>query len=48
MKRKVIIAIVYMAVVAVCYGLTFYIHPLLGLIGIGLGINTLDELFCRG
>ena len=45
MKRKVSILLAYIAIVAVCYYLMFYVNPILGFIGIGLGINILDKIF---
>ena len=45
MKGKVAITLTYIAVVAVCYWLMFYVNPVLGFIGIGLGINILDKVF---
>jgi hypothetical protein len=48
MKRKVAITLTYIAVVAVCYWLMFYVNPILGFIGIGLGINILDKVFMNG
>lgn len=47
MKKKVTIALTYIAVVAVCYYL-MTINPLLGFIGIGLGVNILDKVFMKG
>jgi hypothetical protein len=44
MKRKVYITLTYIAVVAVCYWL-MTVNPILGFIGIGLGINILDKVF---
>jgi hypothetical protein len=48
MKRKVAIALTYIATMAVCYWLMFYVNPILGFIGIGLGINILDKVFMKG
>lgn len=48
MKRKVLIALTFIAIVAVCYWLMFYVNPILGFIGIGLGINLLDKVFMKG
>lgn len=48
MKRKVTIALAYIAIVAVCYYLMVYVNPILGFIGIGLGINILDIVFMKG
>ena len=48
MKRKVTIALAYVAIVAVCYYLMAYVNPILGFIAIGLGINILDKLFMEG
>ena len=45
MKKKVTIALTFIAMVAICYWLTFYVNPILGFIGIGLGINVLDKMF---
>ena len=47
MKRKVTIALAYIAIVAVCYYL-MTVNPILGFIGIGLGINILDKVFMEG
>ena len=48
MKRKITIALTYVAIVAVCYWLMFYVNPILGFIGIGLGINVIDKIFMGG
>ena len=48
MKKKVAILLAYIAIVAVCYYLMFYVNPILGFIGIGLGINILDKVFMNG
>lgn len=48
MKRKVTIALAYIAITAVCYWLMCYVNPILGFIGIGLGINILDNVFMNG
>lgn len=45
MKRKVTITLTYIAITAICYWLMFYVNPVLGFIGIGLGINILDKVF---
>lgn len=47
MKRKVAILLAYIAIVAVCYYL-MTVNPILGFIGIGLGINILDIAFMKG
>ena len=47
MKRKVTIALAYIAIVAVCYYL-MTVNPILGFIGIGLGVNILDKVFMEG
>ena len=44
MKRKVTIVLAYIAIVAVCYYL-MTVNPILGFIGVGLGINILDKIF---
>lgn len=45
MKRKITIALAYIAIVAICYYLMVYVNPILGFIAIGLGINILDKMF---
>jgi hypothetical protein len=47
MKKKLTIALAYIAIVAVCYYL-MTVNPILGFIGIGLGINILDKFFMNG
>lgn len=48
MKKKVTIALAYIAIVAVCYYLMVYVNPILGFIAIGLGINILDMVVMKG
>lgn len=48
MKKKLTIALAYIAIVAVCYYLMVYVNPILGFIAIGLGINILDMVFMKG
>jgi hypothetical protein len=48
MKRKVIIALAYIAIVAVCYWLTCYVNIILGVIAIVLGYNIFDKVFMKG
>ena len=43
MKKKVIIAVAFVAITAVSYVLMSYVHVLLGFIAIGLGIHILDK-----
>lgn len=48
MKRKVTIVLAHIAIVAVCYWLTFYVNPILGFIAVGIAAYTLAKVSMKG
>ena len=48
MKKKVTIVLAYIAIVAVCYWLTFYVNPILGFIAVGIASYTLAKVSMKG
>ena len=48
MKKKVTIVLAYIAIVALCYWLTFYVNPILGFIAVGIAAYTLAKVSMKG
>ena len=48
MKRNVSIAMAYIAIVAVCYWITFYVNPILGFFAVGIAAYILAKVSMKG